>query len=302
MRRLDHHSLTVPDEVALHLLARNRHPFVDRRCGQPRLPGEPKEPLFRRLFVRSNPSPSTCSASRSRETPGCAARRFSNSSTARISSAPSTSARLHALSSTFGGRVAARASTWTGRSSRGFRRPRLAPPAPPRRAAGADARSINRGSLRDCDVDAPAAGVEQPMERGSRLMREDGSVSTCEHCGHPLSVDGHVRPADRVDALVNPVQPACRDSGPNPCCAQSELEQLPEGNHAMLPGSQGHDEAIQFALSPTMDGFRCRGQRFPSHRRAWSDGGRGNVTRGAVSVTNLWPGGEGGDETNGWRG
>jgi hypothetical protein len=63
---------------------------------------------------------------------------------------------------------------------------------------------------------------------------------------------------------MNAVQATSRDPGPDAGSAQAELAQLPEGNHPMLPGSQGNDDAIQVALPATMDGFRCREQRFPS--------------------------------------
>ena len=43
---LDDDSLAVPDEIALHLLAGDRHPGIDGGCGQPGLASEPKESLL----------------------------------------------------------------------------------------------------------------------------------------------------------------------------------------------------------------------------------------------------------------
>src|SRR5436190_8696694 len=104
---LDDHSLTVPHEVALHLLARDLHPGVDRWGRQAGLPSELEETLFELTLVRSSPGPSTSSGARRRAAPGCALRRSSSSPTARMSRTPSISPRLQALSRTFGGAVAA---------------------------------------------------------------------------------------------------------------------------------------------------------------------------------------------------
>jgi hypothetical protein len=67
-----------------------------------------------------------------------------------------------------------------------------------------------------------------------------------------------------MDTLMDAMQAPSRNPGPDAGSAQAELVQLREGNHPMLPSGQGDDEAIQLALPATMDGFRCREQRFPS--------------------------------------
>ncbi len=102
------------------------------------------------------------------------------------------------------------------------------------------------------------------MESCGRSVGEDRPLPAGEHGGQPPALEGHVGAANGIDALMDAMQAASRDPGPDAGSAQAELTQLREGNHPMLPGGQGNDEAIQLALSTAMVGFRCREQRFPS--------------------------------------
>jgi hypothetical protein len=82
------------------------------------------------------------------------------------------------------------------------------------------------------------------MQCGRGSVGQERSLTAGKHGGHPLAPDRHVRSPDRVDTLVDPVQPPRGDTGVHRSLTETESQELGERDNAMLAGSQSDDGAV----------------------------------------------------------
>lgn len=86
------------------------------------------------------------------------------------------------------------------------------------------------------DVDQPLSRLQQlPQSRGA-LMAHNGIIAIRQGGGHPFSLDRDSGIADRVDATVNPMQPAALHAPLQPASGNACFAKLLDGQDAVLPG------------------------------------------------------------------
>jgi hypothetical protein len=81
-------------------------------------------------------------------------------------------------------------------------------------------------------------------------MAENRSLAAREHGSEPSRVIVKAPMANRVNAAMNPVQPACLHPAPNACIAHVRDELL-EGHKTVLPGGNQGDSSVRRGDFPT---------------------------------------------------
>ncbi len=130
----------------------------------------------------------------------------------------------------------------------------------------------------DGDIDGLPRALAQDTEVVQRVqVGEGGALTAGEDRGRPLALDGQeLRRDQRVDAVVDPVQPPVGRLRPDRGRSEAELAQLREGEHRVLAARDRHRP-----MPPLMRvEFRSRGERFSTRfrrrvRRMGSARGRG---------------------------
>jgi hypothetical protein len=94
------------------------------------------------------------------------------------------------------------------------------------------------------DGDRPAARLEKPPELGGAAITEDGVGSTREHRRHPTALVAQPGVANRVDASMDAVNPACIDSTGDSAGAQSGGTELRASDYSVLARCELGEDAI----------------------------------------------------------
>ena len=108
-----------------------------------------------------------------------------------------------------------------------------------------DAGTPATGSPRRDDIDDPAAAVKQAAQIGRRAMRQRRPPPAGKDRGHVAPLPGQPWRANRVDALVDPVQPSHGDAIAHRPRTQAQSHELPERHDVALHYRELDDLPVQ---------------------------------------------------------